>query len=351
MSRAAPPVVRSRALAARRAVAARRGDARARTAVAAAPPADHPVMTVLRERAAGGSRPGARDDPHTVALVLEGGGMRGVVSAGMAAAFERLGLTGTLDLVVGSSAGALNGAALLAGVAGPCAVSYATAFATREFVNPARLLRGRPALDVAFALRHAAGDLDSERHARTVTSAIPLHCLAVDVETAQPVVFSGMETVEELFQVLLATSRMPWVGGEPVEIRGRRYLDGGLADPIPVESALAAGATHVLVLQTRPYGVPRTTGVPLVDRVIERHLRRLNPGLAALYRDRVACYDRIVTDIGRRSAAPGDAPPHVLGLRPQAGAPVVSRLERRPEVLARAAADAERLVEAALGAP
>jgi predicted patatin/cPLA2 family phospholipase len=337
----------TRTLVARRA-AARRAPA---PAPAAAPSADHPVATVLRERAAGNSEPGARTDAHRVALVLEGGGMRGVVSAGMAAALERLGLTPALDLVVGSSAGALNGAALLAGVAGPCAASYATAFATREFINPARLLRGRPALDVAFALRHAAGELDPERHARTVTSAIPLHCLAVDVETAEPVVFTGMKTVDELWRVLLATSRMPWVGGEPVEIRGRRYLDGGLADPIPVAAAIAAGATHVLVLQTRPHGVPRTTGVPLVDRVVERHLRRLNPDLAALYRDRIACYDRIVTDIGGRSAAPGPDPPHVLGLRPPAGAPVVSRLERRPEVLARAAADAERLVEAALAAP
>ena len=49
--------------------------------------------------------PGARDDPHRVALVLEGGGMRGVVSAGMAAALERLDLTRCLDLVVGASAG------------------------------------------------------------------------------------------------------------------------------------------------------------------------------------------------------------------------------------------------------
>ncbi|HWT22055.1 MAG TPA: patatin-like phospholipase family protein, partial [Solirubrobacteraceae bacterium] len=242
--------------------------------------------------------------------------------------------------------GALNGAALLGGVARACATAYATDFATREFINPARLLRGRPALDVAFALRHARGELDPERHDRTVASPIPLVCLAVDVETAEPVVFTGMRTVDELWQVLLATSRMPWVGGDPVTIRGRRYLDGGLAAPIPVGTAIEAGATHVLVLQTRPHGVPRTTGVPFADRVIERHLRRLNPALAGLYRDRVASYDRIVQDIGRRSEQPGAEPPFVLGLRPPAGTPVVSRLERRPHVLARAAADAERLVDA-----
>ena len=85
--------------------------------MAAAPMSQHPVARVLRERVEAGSHPGARDDGHRVALVLEGGGMRGVVSAGMTAALERYGLTPCFDLVVGSSAGAINGAALIAGVA------------------------------------------------------------------------------------------------------------------------------------------------------------------------------------------------------------------------------------------
>jgi predicted patatin/cPLA2 family phospholipase len=306
--------------------------------------APHPVVELLRERAAGGRR-----DPHRVALVLEGGGMRGVVSAGMAAAVERLGLTGCFDLVVGSSAGALNAAALLAGVAGPAAAAYHTAMATREFVNPLRLLFGRPALDVRFVLAHASTDLDPDRHERTVHSPVPLHCLALDVDSAQTVDFTGMRTKDDLWDVLLASTRMPWVGGEPVEIHGHRYLDGGLVSPIPVATAVAAGATHVLVLQTRPYGVPRSSGSRIAERMIARRLARLNPALVPLWHGRVAAYEELVADLARRSSQP-DGPPYVLGLRPPAGTPVVAQLERRPDVLARAAADAERLVEDVLGA-
>ena len=61
-------------------------------AMSAVAPTDHPVARLLRERVDSGSVPGARQDPHRVALALEGGGMRGVVSAGMVAALERLGL-------------------------------------------------------------------------------------------------------------------------------------------------------------------------------------------------------------------------------------------------------------------
>lgn len=299
----------------------------------------HPVIEALHER-----DPGAR-----IALVIEGGGMRGVVSAGMTAAIERLGLTDRFDVVVGASAGALNGAALLAGVAGAGAASYYDTLAgSKAFLRPLRLLLGRPALNVRWVLEHADDGLDAGRHERTLASRVPLRCVAVDVETASVREFVGMGTREELWAALLASSRMPWVGGAPVEVDGHRYLDGGLAAAIPLASALEAGATHVLVLQTRPEGVPRSSGSALADRLIERHLRGLNPALVELYRDRIADYERVVGEIAAYSSSPGAEPPFVLGLRPPAGTPVISQLERDPDRLAEAAADAERLATAAL---
>jgi hypothetical protein len=86
------------------------------------------------------------------------------------------------------------------------------------------------------------------------------------------------------------------------------------------------------------------------ERLVERQLRRLDARLATLWRERGERYEQLVADIARRSEVPDAAPPHVLGLRPPAGTPVVSQLERRPDVLRAAAEHAERLVEAALGA-
>jgi hypothetical protein len=89
-------------------------------------------------------------------------------------------------------------------------------------------------------------------------------------------------------------------------------------------------------------------GLRIADRLIERQLRRVNPALVTLYRERLDWYERVVDDIPRRSTQSRSAPPYVLGLRPPAGSPVVGQLERRPAVLAVAAADAERLVGPAL---
>jgi predicted patatin/cPLA2 family phospholipase len=42
----------------------------------------------------------------------------------------------------------------------------------------------------------------------------------------------------DIWQAVLASSRMPWAGGPPIEIDGHRYLDGGMASPVPVAEAL-----------------------------------------------------------------------------------------------------------------
>lgn len=53
---------------------------------------------------------------------------------------------------------------------------------------------------------------------------------------------------------LRATGRLPLAAGDPVEIDGRRWLDGGIVDPIPVRRAIADGAKEVVVILNRPRG-------------------------------------------------------------------------------------------------
>jgi hypothetical protein len=68
----------------------------------------HPVAQVLIDRRSARSRPGARRDAHRVGLAVEGGAVRGVVSAGMLVALEELGFRDAFDVVYGSSAGSFN---------------------------------------------------------------------------------------------------------------------------------------------------------------------------------------------------------------------------------------------------
>ena len=105
------------------------------------------LLRVLGERARAGSRPGQRSDPYRVALSIEGGGMRGTVSAGMALALHELGLVPAFDAVYGSSAGAITGAWLLSStpqrLRGWADPDYA-----RTLIRWSAMLRGRPVVDV-----------------------------------------------------------------------------------------------------------------------------------------------------------------------------------------------------------
>lgn len=104
------------------------------------------VADVLKERAAraGGER---ADDGAKVALVIEGGGMRGSISAEIVAELADRGIVDLVDVVVGTSAGAVNAVATAAGVVDTVAATYSDVFASPEFASPYRALRWKPMVD------------------------------------------------------------------------------------------------------------------------------------------------------------------------------------------------------------
>src|SRR5512142_1064041 len=65
---------------------------------------DDPVLRIVLDRVRSGSRRGGRSDPHWVCLAIEGGGMRGAVSAGMCVVLEAAGLVPAFDRIYGVSA-------------------------------------------------------------------------------------------------------------------------------------------------------------------------------------------------------------------------------------------------------
>src|ERR1700761_6848691 len=141
---------------------------------------EHPVIQLIRRRREEGSRPGTRTDGRRVALVIEGGGMRGVVSAGMTAAIEQLGMRDAFDEVHGASAGAFNSAFLLAGQAAYLTALYPHGFGDPRFVSLRRVLRGHPLFDMDYVVGHVWREQRPLRVDEILSSAIELHCTATD---------------------------------------------------------------------------------------------------------------------------------------------------------------------------
>jgi predicted patatin/cPLA2 family phospholipase len=315
------------------------------------PDADlHPVAELLLERSRAGSRPGARDDPFRVGLVVEGGAMRGVVSAGMVAVLEGLGLRDAFDVVYGSSAGACAGAYFLAGQARAGTRLYFEALNTRRFIDPLRGLRGRPIVDLSMVFDEVLQvrcPLDFQALDATGIDLVVLASrvdgdVAHDGGIVQPTRLAGFADAADLLGALHASSRIPVVSGPPIAYRDQRFWDAALTQPIPVRTALADGCTHILVLLTLPRG-GRQRRLSVVDRLlIAPRIARVSPALAATYLTGFQRYHATCREIfDRHDRQTG--PPYVASVTTPATAPVVSRFEIRAERLiagARAGGDA-----------
>ncbi|HEY0932935.1 MAG TPA: patatin-like phospholipase family protein [Trebonia sp.] len=209
------------------------------------------LLDILNERARTGSRPGHRADSHRVALSVEGGGMRGTISAGMALALHELGLVPAFDAVYGSSAGAITGAWLLSstpeGLRGWADPDYA-----RTLIRWSALLRGRPVVDVRTLVEVLyRGDFPMD-FASVLASLVEYHPLGTDAETGKSTDLRPLiGNPAELRLALRASASLPFLAGPPVELRGRRFYDAGVAESVPFRTPLAQGATHILVLRSR----------------------------------------------------------------------------------------------------
>lgn len=289
--------------------------------------ADGDLIDLLRARAAHGDGPPFRDGA-TIGLVVEGGAMRGVVSAGMVTALEALGLTRAFDVVYGASAGAINAAYFLAGQAALGTTIYYEDINNGRFINLRRAFGRRPVIDLGFLIDDVMADRKPLDAVRVITGPTPLVVLATSVDSGDRHALRGFGTRDALLGALRASATMPIVAGQPWTIDGRRYFDASLTEPIPVPTAEREGCTHVLALLTRPGESPRRT--TLFDRaVVLPRLRRISPALAAKYVNRGTPYTRLLATIAAGTGPLGRA--RVTGLRP--AAPVVAKLERRRDRL------------------
>jgi predicted patatin/cPLA2 family phospholipase len=292
------------------------------------------IFDLLRARAARGSvHP--HDDGASIALCVEGGAMRGVISAGMVSALEELGLVNAFDAVYGSSAGSINAAYFLAGTARMGTAIYYEDINTREFIDLRRMVGARPIVNLGFLLDEVAVRRKVLDTARVIASPTPLAVVATDAGTAKPVVFRKFTNGADLLGAMRAGSTMPVIAGSASEYRGGRYYDASVSEPIPVPAAEADGHTHILVLLTRPHGEARRLSA--FDRyyVIPR-LKRTAPLIARSYQDRISPYSALVERInGGRGTGTAAQGPVIVGLRPTGG--TIDILERRRDVLIRGA--------------
>jgi predicted patatin/cPLA2 family phospholipase len=208
----------------------------------------------------------------------------------MVTALDELGLQDAFDLVVGTSAGALAGAFFLAGQTHMGTSIYYEDLTGREWLDYRRVLRGAPIVSLDYLLdelmvKHKV--LDCER---VLSSAVPFYAVATRIPDYEAEVLGDFKTDAELMTALRASARIPLVAGKPVALRGARYIDGSLTEAIPLKAAMQLGATHMLVLLTRPRGQVRGYPGHVQRRLAFPMMNRIETGLGDAYAMRAARY-------------------------------------------------------------
>jgi NTE family protein len=185
---------------------------------------------------------------EVVGFVLQGGGSLTAAQVGMLRALTEAGIRP--DLLVGSSAGAINAVAFAAGPSISALVRLEAMWRGlhRRHVAPMSL---RTLLAAATGRGNGLfPDTGLRRQLETFLpvddlseASIPVHVVATDLESGGAVVLSTGDAVT----ALLASSAFPGLY-PPVSLGGRHLIDGGVAADVPVLQAEALGASVIFIL-------------------------------------------------------------------------------------------------------
>lgn len=276
--------------------------------------------------------------------------MRGVVSAGMLCALERLGLLGAFDAVYGVSSGAINGAFFVAGQTDYGIPLYWQDINNRRFINYLRLLSPAPVLSLEFLLEHVMVREKTLDWRAVVDSPVPLKPLAVSLDPLETVLLNRFRSRRELFDALRASASIPVVTGPPAEVGSCRYIDGGMLEPMSFKAALEDGCSHVLALTTLPTGRLRFRNPLLTEPIVATALARVGPGLSRAYRRRRSRYLTSYRQLSEATLDPSE-PPFLFAVRPDPEDGEIHWFERGRRRLIAGARSGMRSALRALGAP
>ena len=181
-------------------------------------------------------------------LVLEGGGLRGIYTAGVLDEMFKDKIK--IDAIIGVSMGALIG------------INYKSKQPERairynlRYCNDKRYMGFRSFLKTGniankeFAYYKIPNELDKFDYDTYKKSKMKMYVTVTNLETGEAE-YIEIKDAKDNIEYFRATSSIPGVS-KIVEIDGKKYLDGGIADSIPVKKALDLGYDRVIVVLTRP---------------------------------------------------------------------------------------------------
>ncbi|MBR6127677.1 patatin family protein, partial [bacterium] len=187
---------------------------------------------------------------HKTALILEGGAMRGLYSAGVLDVFMRNNVN--VDVIYGVSAGALFGLNYKSRQIGR-AIRYNLKYAReKNYMGLYSLITTGDVMNKDFCFRKLVYELDRLDFETYKNSPVEFYAVVTNLKTGKPEYIKIDDAAKDM-EYFRASGSMPFVS-RPVGINGNLYLDGAMSDAVPFEKVLETGCGKIIVVLTRPQG-------------------------------------------------------------------------------------------------
>lgn len=182
-------------------------------------------------------------------LVLEGGAMRGLFTAGVLDVLMENKIE--FDSCIGVSAGAAFGCNFKSGQIGR-AIRYNTRFCKdKRYCSVRSLIKTGDIFGAEFCYHTIPEKLDKFDIEAYDNSDIEFYVVCTDVYTGKPVYHLCDKVDNDAYEWFRASASMPMVS-KPVKVDGMTLLDGGMSDSIPLEFMVNKGLNKNLVILTQP---------------------------------------------------------------------------------------------------
>lgn len=183
-----------------------------------------------------------------VGLLLEGGAMRGMYTAGVIDVLLENNIK--VDCIMGVSAGALFGVNYKSRQKGRAFRFNLKYIKDKRYMGMYSLITTRNILNQEFCFKDIPDTLDDFNYASFKRTKEDFYAVVTNMKTGQAE-YIKIDDLKKDIEYLRASGSMPFVS-KPVEINGNQYLDGGIADAIPIKKMLSMGMDKIIVVLTRP---------------------------------------------------------------------------------------------------
>lgn len=225
-----------------------------------------------------------------IGLVLEGGGMRGLFSAGVLDALlelKELNVNG----IVGVSSGALFGVNYVSKQK-ERAVRYNKKYADdKRYMGLHSWITTGNAVNKDFAFYELPYKLDVFDNETFKKAETDFYVVMTNVESGKPE-YVLIEDAFAQMEYLRATSALPFAS-KIIEINGKKYLDGGISDSIPIDFCESLGYDKIIAVLTRPEGTYKEDKLGFLYKLVYRKYPNLVNSLLNMATD----YEKVLTKI------------------------------------------------------